>query len=48
MTVRARRKWDAFISHAGEDNAAVVIPLTEMLLSGELKSLGGLQGVRGR
>ena len=36
MPGRARR-WDAFISHAGEDNAGVVVPLTEMLTSSGLK-----------
>ena len=31
------RKWDAFISHAGEDNVAVVEPLARMLLDGGLR-----------
>jgi hypothetical protein len=36
-SARPRKKWDAFLSHAGEDKAAVAIPLTEMLLDGGLK-----------
>lgn len=32
-----RRRWDVFLSHASEDNADVIHPLTEMLLDAGLR-----------